>query len=166
MERRFYPAVREAPSPVAANSATTTGSEDEVAIEKPRPSHRGFAASPRFVYLPAVASCEEMLVKVLFNCEPSVLTTVMMATEIPAAIKPYSIAVAPDSSFAKRFTKLVIVGSSSICCLRSGRCRCLFVARSSEPDDTLSGGHCRYVNKIEESRVTFRQSLLVNHRLL
>jgi hypothetical protein len=50
-----------------------------------------------FDYLPAVASCEEMVVKVLLSCEPSVLTTVMMATEMPAAIRPYSIAVAPDT---------------------------------------------------------------------
>jgi hypothetical protein len=47
-------------------------------------------------YLPAVASCEEMSVKVDFSCEPSVLTTVNMATETPAAVSPYSIAVAPE----------------------------------------------------------------------
>ncbi len=55
--------------------------------------------SPKPIYLPAVASCEEMLEKVLLSWEPSVLTTVMMATEMPAAIRPYSIAVAPDLSF-------------------------------------------------------------------
>ena len=38
------------------------------------------------------------LVKVTFSCVPRPLTTAMMATEIPAAIRPYSIAVAPDSS--------------------------------------------------------------------
>ena len=47
-------------------------------------------------YLPADARSEVIMVKVLFNCEPSVLTTVMMTTEMPAAIKPYSMAVAPD----------------------------------------------------------------------
>jgi hypothetical protein len=60
--------------------------------------------APRLT-VPAVASCDEILVKVLFNCKPSELTTVMMTTDIPAAIKPYSMAVAPDSSFAKRFKK-------------------------------------------------------------
>jgi hypothetical protein len=48
-----------------------------------------------------VASCEEILVKVLLSCEPSVLTTVMIATEMPAAINPYSIAVATHSSSAE-----------------------------------------------------------------
>jgi hypothetical protein len=62
--------------------------------------------------LPAVASCEEMFVNVALSCEPSVLTTVMMATEMPAAIRPYSIAVAPDSSLAKRLTRSVMVCSS------------------------------------------------------
>ena len=37
-------------------------------------------------------------VKVVFRLEPSDATTVMMATEIPAAIRPYSMAVAPDSA--------------------------------------------------------------------
>jgi hypothetical protein len=52
--------------------------------------------------LPAVASQDEILVKVDFNCEPSLLTTVMMATEMPAAIRPYSMVIAPDSLSAKR----------------------------------------------------------------
>jgi hypothetical protein len=41
----------------------------------------------------------DTLVNVVFNCDPSPATTAMMATEMPAAIKPYSIAVAPDWSF-------------------------------------------------------------------
>jgi hypothetical protein len=41
----------------------------------------------------------DTLVNVVFNCVPRPVTTAMMATEIPAAIKPYSIAVAPDWSF-------------------------------------------------------------------
>jgi hypothetical protein len=49
-------------------------------------------------YLPAVASCVDIFVKVVFSWEPSEFTTVMITTEIPAAIKPYSMAVAPDSS--------------------------------------------------------------------
>jgi hypothetical protein len=30
-----------------------------------------------------------MKMKVVFNCEPSALTAVMIATEMPAAINPY-----------------------------------------------------------------------------
>jgi hypothetical protein len=41
------------------------------------------------------------LVKVVFSLEPRPETTVMIATEMPAAIRPYSMAVAPDSSFTK-----------------------------------------------------------------
>jgi hypothetical protein len=35
----------------------------------------------------------------------------MIATEIPAAMRPYSMAVAPDSSVAKRFKRFDIAGS-------------------------------------------------------
>jgi hypothetical protein len=60
--------------------------------------------------------------KVLFNCEPSVLTTAMIATEMSAAMSPYSIAVAPDSSLAKRFKKCVTVCFTSVdVCPRSGQ---------------------------------------------
>jgi hypothetical protein len=38
-----------------------------------------------------------MLPKLVFSLVPIVLTAAMMATEMPAAIRPYSIAVAPDS---------------------------------------------------------------------
>jgi hypothetical protein len=61
-------------------------------------------------HLPAVASCEEIPVKVVLSCEPNLLTTVMMATEMPAAIRPYSIAVAPDSSFANAAKRFFIPG--------------------------------------------------------
>jgi hypothetical protein len=40
-------------------------------------------------------------VKVVFSLEPSPLTTVMIATAMPAAMIPYSIAVAADSSRIK-----------------------------------------------------------------
>jgi len=46
-------------------------------------------------YLSAV----EMLVNLAFNCVPRPLTTAMIAMEMPAAIRPYSMAVAPDSFF-------------------------------------------------------------------
>ena len=40
-------------------------------------------------------------VNLSFRVPPRPLTTAMIASAIPAAIKPYSIAVAPDSSFRK-----------------------------------------------------------------
>ena len=62
------------------------------------------ATLPTARYLSAV--CTE--VKVVFNFEPSPATTVMIATEMPAAIKPYSISVAPRSSFPNRDRSFVM----------------------------------------------------------
>ena len=45
------------------------------------------------------------LLNVVDNFEPRPFTTVMIATEMPAAMRPYSMAVAPDSSLAKRVTR-------------------------------------------------------------
>ena len=39
-----------------------------------------------------------MSVNLVFRLAPRPLTTVIIASEMPAAIRPYSIAVAPDSS--------------------------------------------------------------------
>src|SRR5262252_6675573 len=50
--------------------------------------------------------------KVALSFEPSPCTTAMIATEMPAATRPYSTAVAPDSSFTKRFTRLSIDAST------------------------------------------------------
>ena len=49
--------------------------------------------------------------KVVFSFEPRPCTTAMMATEMPAAIRPYSMAVAPYSSVTKR-EKRFFIGSS------------------------------------------------------
>src|ERR1700687_3142100 len=43
-----------------------------------------------------------MSVNLVLRLEPRPLTTAMIASEMPAAIRPYSMAVAPDSSFKKR----------------------------------------------------------------
>src|SRR5207237_10739273 len=64
-------------------------------------------ASKTNAYLSAVWT----LVKVVFNFEPRPCTTAMIATEIPAAMRPYSMAVAPDSSFTKRLTRFVMCNS-------------------------------------------------------
>src|SRR4051812_24492286 len=52
-------------------------------------------------------------VNLVFRLEPRPLTTVMIASEMPAAIRPYSMAVAPDWSFTKRAIRLFI--GSSMC---------------------------------------------------
>ena len=41
-----------------------------------------------------------MVVKAVLSLVPSVVTAVMMTTAISATIRPYSMAVAPDSSLA------------------------------------------------------------------
>src|SRR5262245_54954963 len=48
------------------------------------------------------------LVKVVINFEPRPCTTAMMATEMPAAIRPYSMAVAPDSSFTNLISFVIV----------------------------------------------------------
>ena len=54
-----------------------------------------------------------MLLNLVFNVVPRPFTTAMIATEMPAAIRPYSMAVAPETSFTKR-TKRFFIGSSLI----------------------------------------------------
>src|SRR4051794_29339097 len=49
-----------------------------------------------------------ILVNLSFKFVPRPLTTVMIAIEMPAAIRPYSIAVAPDWSFRKRAKSLLL----------------------------------------------------------
>ena len=54
-----------------------------------------------------------MLVNLVFSVLPRPFTTAMIATEMPAAIRPYSMAVAPETPFTKR-TKRFFIGSSLI----------------------------------------------------
>ena len=53
-------------------------------------------------------SAVETVVKVVLRLDPRVTTTVTMAIEMPAAISPYSMAVAPDSS-VRKFLNIVMV---------------------------------------------------------
>jgi hypothetical protein len=48
-----------------------------------------------------------MSVNLVFRLVPRPLTTAMIASEMPAAISPYSMAVAPDSS-AKNFLRMLL----------------------------------------------------------
>src|SRR5258705_296775 len=63
---------------------------------------------------PALVCCCVYLSDVLIapnlvlRLPPMPLTAAMIASEIPAAIRPYSMAVAPDSSFRKRTKSLDI----------------------------------------------------------
>ena len=50
----------------------------------------------------------EIEVNLVFSVVPRLFTTVMIASAMPAAIRPYSMAVAPDSSFKKRATRFFI----------------------------------------------------------
>jgi len=47
-------------------------------------------------------SCVEMLPKLVFSLVPMPFTAAIIATEMPAAMRPYSMAVAPDSFFQNR----------------------------------------------------------------
>src|SRR5262249_45006214 len=57
-----------------------------------------------------VAYFSELLIEVnlVFRFVPRPLTTAIIASEMPAAIRPYSMAVAPDSSFTKRAIRFFI----------------------------------------------------------
>src|SRR5262249_30093337 len=72
--------------------------------KKKRPrTGRGRSSRCRTAYLPALPSWVDTFEKALFSLPPRVFTVAMIATEMPAAIRPYSIAVAPLSSRRKRF---------------------------------------------------------------
>jgi hypothetical protein len=62
-------------------------------------------------YFPADARSEMMVLKVAFRPDPRPLTT----PEIPAAIRPYSIAVAPDSSRRNSSTFVMVSCSKTHC---------------------------------------------------
>jgi putative ABC transport system substrate-binding protein len=57
------------------------------------------------------ASAVAMVWNLAVRFTPTVLTTVMIATEMPAAMRPYSMAVAPDSFFTKRTKRFFIDAS-------------------------------------------------------
>ena len=60
------------------------------------------------IYFIAVETDE----KVVFKLVPRAWTVAMIATAMPAAMRPYSMAVAPVSSAKKRITSVVIWMSS------------------------------------------------------
>ena len=54
----------------------------------------------------------ETVENVVFKLVPRAWTVAMIATAMPAAMRPYSMAVAPVSSARKRKTSVVMMGSS------------------------------------------------------
>ena len=70
-------------------------------------------AGPLFVLCGGYFSCDEMLLNVVFRLVPRPFTTAMITTAMPAAISPYSIAVAPHSSLRKCRKRLLIHSSDS-----------------------------------------------------
>ena len=62
----------------------------------------------------------EMLLKLVLSCVPTPCTAVMIAIAMPAAIRPYSMAVAPDSSLKNSEMSDFMAGSTSIWCAQNG----------------------------------------------
>src|SRR5712671_2173184 len=56
----------------------------------------------------------EMVTKLEDSWLPTPFTAAMVAIAMPAAIRPYSMAVAPDSSFTKRETRFFIDDNSCV----------------------------------------------------
>src|SRR3982074_1328139 len=85
----------------------------------------------------------------VFSLVPRPLTTAMIASEMPAAIRPYSIAVAPDSSFTKRAMRFFIVAP---CVHVAGRTNVWSRRRSQHRDHgvNLRSENCSAVNSIAQ----------------
>jgi hypothetical protein len=68
-----------------------------------------------------VAYFSEVLIesKLVLSLEPTPCTAVMMAIAMPAAIRPYSIAVAPDSSLKNAKTKVFMMVQTPLLMIRS-----------------------------------------------
>src|SRR3954453_9814817 len=84
----------------------------------------------------------------------------MIAMAMPAAIRPYSMAVAPDSSLTKRETRFFIVDNS--CVHVAGRTIIWSRRRSQHRDHgvTLKADHCGAVNSMAQKR---REPAVVEH---
>ena len=67
----------------------------ELSVKKKLPMTAAYSTT----CVPSYFSCVEMLSNLALRVVPIALTVAMITTEMPAAIKPYSIAVAPDSFF-------------------------------------------------------------------
>src|SRR3954452_9392607 len=96
-------------------------------------------------------SDELMSVNLVFRLEPRPLTIAMMASEMPAAISPYSIAVAPDSS-VRKFRNLRFKSTSAVLVMR------IFSGRSITGRE-LKAGKSDLANLSELTKTARRRSL-------
>src|SRR4051812_23395769 len=76
-------------------------------------SHDGRGKGIPRQFCPAYFRLVEMVLKLVDSLVPTPCTAAMIASAMPAAIRPYSMAVAPDSSFTKRAIRFFI-GRNSI----------------------------------------------------
>src|ERR1700733_11457416 len=97
----------------------------------------------------AYCSAPETLVKVDVNLVPRPCTTTMMATEMPAAMRPYSMAVAPDSSRTKRLKRFM--SNSLIHCGCLSRSRPMLSGHFDRAQSIVRD-YCNDVNPIDELR--------------
>ena len=86
-------------TPAPENGAHYLATSDHAAIKMTAKRMRLAAVSRRDVYFSAFFTVP----KVELSSVPSPCTTVMIATEMPAAMRPYSIAVAPNFVGAETF---------------------------------------------------------------
>ena len=119
-----------------------------VATVRRRKSEKAPAVPEPFVfgsrpdaYLSAVCT----LVKVVFSFEPRPCTTAMIATEMPAAMRPYSIAVAPEFVLHKALNQVRHIQLLKVHTWLSERGPGSAVIASADPEPcwTVAGGPLR-----------------------
>src|SRR5204862_431643 len=112
------------------------------------PDHRGLCYTFATAYFRWVEIVWNLVLKVV----QVPLTATMITTEIPAAIRPYSMAVAPDSSFTKRAIRFCIGLNSMYAWLRTNVRSC---RRSQHRDrgTSLGSDYCGAVNSIAQIRM-------------
>jgi len=76
----------------------------DVSVSKKKPPRRRLLPIQQATWR-CYLSWVEMLLNLVLRLVPIELTVAMITTEIPAAINPYSIAVAPDSSLRNAKTR-------------------------------------------------------------
>jgi hypothetical protein len=100
--RAMPAAINEYSMAVAARSSPNEWTKTYDAARDPHRSSSGQQQLVRGTHFKAVCT----LVNVVLRVDPRLTTTVIIAIDMPAAISPYSMAVAPELSFKKRSTTL------------------------------------------------------------
>ncbi len=94
----------------------------------------------------------EIVWNVVLRLVPTPWTAAMITTEIPAAIRPYSMAVAPDSSFTKRAIRFFIGLNSMYTWLVELTSGLTGVLGTATVGATLRSDNCGAVNSIAQKR--------------